>query len=152
LFDVIEHIEDDQRFMQHMAGLLIPGGTLYASVPAYNALWSHEDIAAGHHRRHTVGSMHRLCAAAGLRVEFATYIFRPLPLPVLMMRTLPFRLGLARPNAPADVARDHAAGNPLISRVTSRLLAPEIRNIKRGRPMRFGGSVLIAARKPPATA
>jgi SAM-dependent methyltransferase len=43
LFDVIEHIDNDLDFLKSMRKLLQPSGRLYATVPAYSALWSLED-------------------------------------------------------------------------------------------------------------
>ena len=51
LFDVVEHIEDNIGFLKHLSELLVPGGMLYLSVPAYQFLWSLEDVKAGHFKR-----------------------------------------------------------------------------------------------------
>jgi len=53
LFDVVEHIENDLSFLKKTHSLLIPDGRLYATVPAFNVLWSSEDESAGHFRRYT---------------------------------------------------------------------------------------------------
>ena len=154
LFDVIEHIDDDAEFIAHIASLLQKGGTLYATVPAYQLLWSNDDERAGHFRRHSIRSMRDLLTEGGFEIEFITHLFRPLPLPVLLFRSLPYRLRslagakTSRPTAAAtaNTARSHATGGGVISRFTSTVLAPEIRNIRSASPMRFGGSILVAAR------
>lgn len=149
LFDVIEHIEDDVAFMRGVHAAMISGGRVYITVPAYAWLWSAEDVAAGHYRRHTIGSMTSLLDASGFRVDFATYIFRFLPLPIFLLRSLPHRLGFRRPPA-GDIQaarRDHDAGSGSIGRTIEWMLEPEIRHIERSRSMRFGGSCLIAASK-----
>src|SRR4051794_24224669 len=50
LFDVIEHIEDDLAFLYSTRALMKDNGRLYATVPAYRALWSEEDRLVGHFR------------------------------------------------------------------------------------------------------
>ena len=42
LFDLLEHIKDDISFLKTVKDLLIPGGRLYITVPAYSFLWSVE--------------------------------------------------------------------------------------------------------------
>lgn len=148
LFDVVEHLEDDTVFLRSMRELLQPGGRVYLSVPAYRWLWSGEDVAAGHFRRYTRGGLVRRLAAAGFEVEFASYFFRWLPLPIFLLRTVPHALRLTRAHAEtAEVARDHLAGGGPWSRRIERWLAPEVERIAKRRPMAFGGSCLVAARK-----
>lgn len=149
LFDVIEHVKDDQAFLRRMAALLAPGGRLYATVPAYGWLWSDEDVRAGHFRRYTMHSIAALFRQTGLSVEYATYFFRWLPLPILLLRALPHRLGLhRRAGAPESVARDHAVGGGRASGLLDTMLAREVHHVAAGHAMRFGGSCLLVARKP----
>ena len=144
LFDVVEHIEDDVSFMQEIGALLAPGGRVYLTVPAYQWLWSDADDAAGHFRRHTTASMTTLLQRAGLGVDYATYFFRFLPLPVFVLRAMPARLGLTR--QAEQVQQDHAGAGAAAGLVEF-ILRPEVENIGRLKAMRFGGSCLIAASK-----
>jgi SAM-dependent methyltransferase len=148
LFDVIEHIEDDVAFLSSMHELLATGGRLYATVPAYQQLWSQEDIAAGHYRRYNVDQISAVLGNAGFEVEFASHIFRPLPLPVLLFRTVPFRLGRGKGDSAkrSDNARNHAIGRGMLAKLTRRTLQPELANIRVGKSMGFGGSILLVAR------
>jgi SAM-dependent methyltransferase len=151
LFDVIEHIEDAPAFLRSIRGLLQPGGHLYATVPAYPWLWSQEDVLAGHHRRYTLDSIRATLSDAGFDTLFASSIFRFLPLPILLMRALPYRLGLARRQASAaQVARDHGTQDSALSRLAGqlvgRLLQQEVEQLEQRRPMRFGGSCLVVAK------
>ena len=97
LFDVLEHIEDQHRFLASVERCLVPGGRIYITVPASQWLWSREDLDAGHFRRYSVADLSRALQDAGLAVEFATHFFGFLPLPELFARALPYRLGLAGP-------------------------------------------------------
>ena len=151
LFDVIEHLEDDLGFLRSMHGLLQQGGRLYATVPAYRSLWSTNDVRAGHFRRYTQKGFSGLLGQAGFKMEFASYIFRPLPLPILLLRALPFRLGLAQAERgdqrePQKVFRDHRVEGSLRTRLLSAMFRLEVRNLARGRAMRFGSSCLVVAR------
>jgi SAM-dependent methyltransferase len=146
LFDVVEHIENDLDFLKSMRNLLQANGRLYVTVPAYSALWSLEDEKAGHFRRYTRMSISALCERAGFRVEYSTYIFRPLPLPILLLRALPYRL--RRSNAAEshrDAANDHRPSKGVSARVLRWVLGREVRNIASMRSMSFGGSCLLVA-------
>lgn len=46
-FDVVEHLEDALRFWKAIKGRRERGGRLYATVPAYQVLWSALDVVAG---------------------------------------------------------------------------------------------------------
>lgn len=145
LFDVIEHIEDDVTFLRSIHTMMKPAGRLYATVPAYSCLWSAEDVIAGHSRRYCATTLRERLEVAGFEVEFCSYIFRPLLLPIFLLRALPYRLGLTGSGS-ANESRSHAAGGGVINRVLCALLRPELGHLRNGRSMRFGGSCLVVAK------
>ena len=148
VFDVVEHIEDDLGFLRHLWDLLEPGGMLYITVPAYNFLWSHEDVNAGHFQRYTLGAMEKKLVKAGLETVFGTYIFGFLPLPVFLFRSLPYRLGLVgKGSAGKEVKRDHSQKQGLLGAMVASSFDLEAKRIQAGKTLAFGGSCLIAARK-----
>lgn len=155
LFDVIEHIEHDDSFLESLIRIMKPGGHLYATVPAYQFLWSQEDILAGHFRRYSLRSICSLLERAGFEVDFASYFFRPLPLPIFLLRTLPHRLGRGRRGRdPQVVTRDHAIHGQLTGRMLTNAFIREVSILESKQRMRFGGSCLVVARsssEPPAT-
>ncbi len=51
--NVLEHIEQEDKALEHIAGLLQPGGRLIVVVPALPALLGSMDRAIGHCRRYT---------------------------------------------------------------------------------------------------
>ncbi len=145
LFDVLEHIEDDEGFLRSLHAYLMPGGRIYLAVPAYNLLWSAEDDYAGHYRRYTLKRLDRVFRAAGFTGEFSTYFFQPLPLPIFLLRTIPSLLRLYRVSA-ENTQSEHAGGGSA-GAVLDRLLARERQQLARGRSIPFGGSCLVAYRK-----
>lgn len=147
LFDVIEHIEDDVAFLKSIRNLISEDGRIYVTVPAYNFLWSAEDVSAGHFRRYDLKSINQLLVTTGFEVEFATYIFRFLPFPIFLLRALPFKIGLSKTKKEKNTSRDHAAKGGVISHFLNYMLRSEIKNINRKQPMRFGGSCLVVAKK-----
>lgn len=149
LFDVVEHIEDDLAFLRSIRELLKDGGRLYATVPAYSMLWSSEDEKAGHFRRYSLGEICTLLVSAGLNVEFSSYIFKYLPVPIFLLRALPHRFGMSRStDAQRDRIGDHRPGSGVLSRLLEAMLKRELESLAMNRPIRFGGSCLVVASVP----
>jgi SAM-dependent methyltransferase len=146
MFDVLEHIEDELAALRQVIKLLVTGGRLFLTVPAYSFLFSSDDRAAGHFRRYTISGLARALAKAGFRIEFASYMFAPLPPAVLVLRTLPSLLGLRQGADPDRDAAEHAPRGAAAN-LMDRLLAAEYSRIEAGRTIPFGGSCLCVAAK-----
>jgi SAM-dependent methyltransferase len=145
LFDVLEHIENDLDFLKQIHTLVKPGGRLFLTVPAYQALWSIDDVSAGHFRRYRLKKLSHLLNQAGFKVDFATYIFFLLPFPIFLFRALPSRMGWRKE---IDL-EDAGTKNEYVSRVSlvDAILGLELIWLKRLKALPFGGSCLVAARR-----
>jgi len=139
LFDVLEHVQKDQAFLESLRPYLGPGGRLYVTVPAFSWLWSDNDVRSGHFRRYTIRALERTLRGAGFRVDYATYIFWFLPLPIVAFRLL------HRNNSQAHARRQHAAGAAMMRHAAEAFLGFETRLIRRGISIPFGGSCLVIA-------
>ena len=73
--DVLEHLDDDVGGLRAIGALLAPGGQLVATVPAYDWLWSGEDVISAHRRRYTRDRLLDAARAAGFEVLFSSYFF-----------------------------------------------------------------------------
>ncbi len=85
LYDVIEHIEDVQAFMEASLFHLKPSGLVFINVPALNSLYSNYDKFVGHLRRYDTAMMLDTLKASGLTTiccHYWGYCF----LPLLMLR------------------------------------------------------------------
>ena len=67
LFDVLEHIEDENQFLDSLLFHLAPEGNVIVNVPAGQWLFSPYDIAAGHKRRYSIAPCETLPSAISCR-------------------------------------------------------------------------------------
>jgi SAM-dependent methyltransferase len=148
LFDVLEHIEEDRAFLEYVFSRLVRGGRLYLTVPAHAALWSAEDEYAGHFRRYTLATLRRTLKAAGFTTDFRSYLFWFLPLPIFLLRTVPTWFGRRPPGGAPQTRREHGRGGGWKGALLDRCLSLERRALAQGRPVSFGSSCLVAARRP----
>ncbi len=87
LFDVVEHIENDDLAIENARRILKDGGHIILTVPAHQRLWSNIDFNSGHKRRYSKKTLKKLLASNGFEVLYASYFFS-LILPLLYVRTL----------------------------------------------------------------
>lgn len=87
LFDVLEHITDEDTFVSAVLHHLAPTGKLVVNVPAGQWAYSAYDRAAGHVRRYSIRSLRDVARRNGLEVGEWTYWGLPL-LPPLILRKL----------------------------------------------------------------
>jgi 2-polyprenyl-3-methyl-5-hydroxy-6-metoxy-1,4-benzoquinol methylase len=85
LFDVLEHIERAEQFLDAIRFLAKDGGRVLINVPALQALYSPYDRCAGHLRRYALPELAGLVSGRKLQVIASTYWGMPL-LPFLIVR------------------------------------------------------------------
>ncbi len=73
LLDVLEHLPDDVGALKQVHQALSPGGLAFVATPAFQKLWSWNDVVAGHQRRYTRDSLERVAQDAGFRVLDSRY-------------------------------------------------------------------------------
>lgn len=73
-FDVIEHVEDDQKAVAELNRVCKKDGAVLVTVPALMSLWSEHDEINHHYRRYTRTSLLRVFGSLkGGNVSFASY-------------------------------------------------------------------------------
>ena len=72
LFDVLEHIEDEDGALEWIDDHLAPGGIVLVTVPAFDFLWSRHDELAHHFRRYTKPALESLLRRR-FEVIYASY-------------------------------------------------------------------------------
>ncbi|MGL2965402.1 methyltransferase domain-containing protein [Flavobacterium sp. XGLA_31] len=148
LFDVVEHIEDDLGFLKMIYNYTEKDGFVFLTVPAYNFLWSNEDVDAGHYKRYTIKTISKCLQLAGFKIEYASYIFSPLPLPIFLTRTLPSVLGFNKKSDDFEKHQnEHKIKKGITQKTMGHFLNKEILKISEGRKSSFGSSCFIIAKK-----
>jgi SAM-dependent methyltransferase len=146
-FDAVEHIPDDAAALAECRRVLRPGGVLFLSGPAYQFLYTHQDRVVHHCRRYTLGSLFRLFANAGFRVEHASYInaiLFPGILPVLLLTRLRQKI---RPPDPGDQRSNASIWFPKwLDALLRRIFAFERHVVSRVQ-LPFGHSLIVVGRK-----
>jgi SAM-dependent methyltransferase len=147
LFDVLEHIEGDCDFLKLLHRILKENGKLYLTVPAYQCLWSKDDVEAGHFRRYTKKSLHSVLRDSGFEISYSSYFFQFLPLPIFLFRTIPSFLGLTKPIDENKHASEHNPNLGFLQRILNGLLGNELSAIRKAKSLMFGGSIILVAIK-----
>jgi len=148
MFDVLEHIEDEAEALAQARSLLASGGRFFVTVPAFAFLWADEDVQAGHYRRYSRSVLAAALRRAGLEVEYISYMFVPLPVAILLTRTLPSLLGRRADRSLQQMSAEHRARTGISGQILARILAFERRHISAGGELPFGSSCIGVARKP----
>ena len=87
IFDVIEHIENEDAAIDELYRVCKQGGLLYCSVPAFSFLWSRHDEVNHHIRRYTRQGIKRVIQKK-FNIEYSSYFNFLLFLPILFCRLL----------------------------------------------------------------
>lgn len=73
LIDVLEHLEDDNLFLEKFFQKIKPGGKLFIYVPAGKKLYSSFDRQLGHYRRYNKKELSEKIIRAGFKIEKIRY-------------------------------------------------------------------------------
>jgi hypothetical protein len=123
---------------------------VYVTVPAFQWLWSREDLESGHSRRYTLKTLSRVLEASGFTLEFGTYFFSFLPPAILFGRTIAYRLGIRGGGLSVEQIRsEHTPGNSSVRSLVKILTDRELSRLAEGHRLRWGASCLAVARKTP---
>jgi SAM-dependent methyltransferase len=147
LFDVLEHVPEDEETLASLWQLLVPGGRLLLTVPAHQFLWSYFDEASHHCRRYSPKDLRRKLTDAGFQVEFLSQFMACIFPIVWIFRKM---RGLAKQDSHSGRSRssDEFRLVPIVNPILTALLTLEARWLARGCHLPIGTSLVVFARRP----
>ena len=140
-FDVLEHIDEDERVLSQMHQAVATGGGIMLTVPQHRFLWSQQDEYACHVRRYEAADLRRKVEGAGFEVVRMTS-FVSLLLPVMYLA----RHRRRSFNKPFDALEELRIGG-LTNAVLKTVLNFEVSLIRAGLSFPAGGSLILIAMK-----
>jgi SAM-dependent methyltransferase len=123
--DVIEHVDEDEAILHEACRVLRPKGTLAISTPAFQWLWSYNDVLNGHKHRYTSHELRERVERAGLRIRRLTFGFFfvfPMSAPLILLRN--------RTGAKKDLSSHHF--QPDAYQVEMEPVSPWLNTVLRG--------------------
>ncbi len=143
LFDVLEHIEDNELVLKNIYKMLKINGHVILTVPAHQWLWCRDDAIAGHKYRYTKKDLILKLKHAGFDIDVSTYFFMSI-VPLLFLRRLIFRD--TKCSVELHEYNHDISINPFLSNILLYLSRLE-NKFNKYLPNLFGGSLLVIARK-----
>ncbi|GAA6138653.1 class I SAM-dependent methyltransferase [Arenicella sp. 4NH20-0111] len=142
MFDVLEHIEEDEAVLAQAYSALQAGGHIVLTVPQHQWLWSHSDDYAYHRRRYATKELDQKLIDAGFRIHrsssFVTFL-----MPLLIVSRVISKL---KPRESYDPSSELQIPETL-NHILYRVLQFEKWLIKKGMNLPFGGSRVVVAKK-----
>lgn len=148
MFDVLEHIREDQSVLNQMQNVISPGGKLLITVPAEPRLWSYFDVASHHERRYTLEDLISKVQNAGFEVVFSSPFFA-VTYPILWMnRGIKSLIGKNMEFSANQYAENDLKIIPGLNGLLRMILGMEATWLAKGNTLPFGSSLILLARKP----
>ncbi len=143
MFDVLEHIEDDDLALKNVSQMLNTDGSIVLTVPSHMWLWNRDDSIGGHKIRYTKKQIVSKLENNGFEILSARYFFISIT-PLLLLRR--FINKDEGDTVKVEESDNDISINPILSKIL--LFISRIENkINRYLPNVFGGSLLVIARK-----
>lgn len=139
IFDVLEHIAEDEKVLSEICNALKPGGGLVITVPQHQWLWSSVDEAACHVRRYSASEIEGKVEAAGFDILRSTS-FVSLLLPAMYAARAASSRSAERAGAELRISAP-------VNRLFRIIMSAEFALVRRGVDFALGGSRLVIARK-----
>ena len=142
-FDVLEHIQNDERVISNFYQALQSNGILVLTVPQHQWLWSAADDFAHHMRRYSHNEILAKLRRVGFKITYASS-FVSLLLPLMTAQ----RFSNPRKAAKEYTIRDILDVNPILNQILYATMLLEFALLKLGIRCPAGGSLVVVALKP----
>lgn len=138
IFDVLEHIDNDELVLNNIYNSLLPNGMVFITVPQHMCLWSNADIQACHERRYTQNELKKKMKTAGFEINYISGF-------VSLLSPL---MWLSRKNTKSDEeVETELEMNKYLNKLLLGVMDFERALLKLGVKFKFGGSIIAVGRK-----
>jgi SAM-dependent methyltransferase len=144
LFDVLEHLDDDEGTLRFLHSVLDPGGALVLTVPAHPFLFDEMDVLAHHRRRYRLPELRVKLERSGFEILALFHFMAPLVPLLVLGRALGRLTGRGKAKAAGRRATELSV-IPGFNGALAALLAVEWQGLRRGSSLPFGSSILAVA-------
>ncbi|MFN4219964.1 MAG: methyltransferase domain-containing protein [bacterium] len=145
MFDVLEHIDDDDLAIKNVYKMLKIGGEFVLTVPSHKWLWGYTDEISGHKRRYTKREICQKLSDNGFKILVARYFFISI-VPLLFIRKFLYTKEFFENSKKKGRNEIDISLNPLLNIFL--LFLTRIENsVNEFLPNFFGGSLFVIAIK-----
>lgn len=144
-FDVLEHIDADDRVLRGVAGALRPHGLLLITVPQYQWMWSALDEVVRHKRRYSRAGLVEKVRRSGFDVVFCSSFVTAL-FPAMTASRL-FGRNVRRQPTQKEAFAAAVTLPPIANRMCDWIMRVDELALRVGLSLPYGGSLLVVARK-----
>lgn len=141
LFDVLEHVEDDNAALQEIAKMLKDTGYLVMTVPAYQFLFGEFDKFSHHFRRYNKHNLTTKVINAKYKIGFCSY-FNCWLFPLVLVSRLVENV--IRKTVKHGITEQ---SNSLINNLFYKIMRSEKKVLAKGIQLPFGSSLILVAHK-----
>ncbi|NQU57700.1 MAG: class I SAM-dependent methyltransferase [Rhodospirillales bacterium] len=149
LMDVLEHIEDDQKFLADLVAHARPGSHFLITVPAHMALWSQHDETALHVRRYELEPFKLLWSGLPVQPLLVSFFNARLYPAIWVARKIGNLLGITFGSDGTDLGIPPAPVNSLLKTIFSgeSMRINQLLDNPKARPYNNGVSLLCLLRR-----
>lgn len=147
-FDVLEHIEEDEKVMKQVYKALQANSYFFVTVPQYQWMWSSTDDLAFHKRRYSRKELKEKLREAGFEVRFiSSFVFMLFPMMIISrwLKNIKTRGNPSTTDPHAEL--DELNLSPFLNSVFTGFMKIDEFLIKRGKALPWGGSLVAVAKK-----
>lgn len=139
LLDVLEHT-DEHKTLAEASRILVSGGEILITVPAFGWLWSRWDDVLHHRRRYNKSMLKEVLVSEGFEVVKISYLYSFLIIPTLLVRSIKS----LSPNK--SYSSDFKLSSPIINKLMIFVCDLE-RIVMMAISIPFGTSLVVLAKK-----
>ncbi len=146
-FDVLEHIEADEKVMKEVYKALKPNGLFLISVPQHQWMWSINDDIAYHKRRYSRKEMKQKLTDNGFEIKYiGSFVFALFP---MMYFSRLFKQKKVEKITDELILKEmnELQLNPVVNFIFGLFMKIDVLMIKLGISLPIGGSLIAVAQK-----